>query len=581
MPRLTGDKRKAANRLAVTAPAAAEEEHLYECAHCGQSVDKRNLGDVLHHEQPGHEPLAPTPDPQVLKFIEPLFIQDEAGRSDFHALRAGIQSRPQDLVFIAFDLLHLNGQDLRGKRLEDRRARLRELLAGSDPSQPIHFSDDLQGRGSEVFEAAERMGLEGIVSKRLGSPYRSGPSKNWLKVKTFAEDEFVVIGTSKGDRAPVALLAREDDGELTYAGGAMVTLPQPDRDRFWQALDPIRTPVPPIPMAARKETGWAKPEIRVRARYLRGEEMLRHATVTELTRLPHPIRKTALQAARASKPEPPLPNPKLDRDELRVYYEAIAPALLPWVSRRPLNLLRCSGRSCWFQRNENHPAAEPGTFAASIGRLPLLQKNGRTEDYLYIEDIVGLRACLEADTVEFHGWGSLIDDVEKPDRLVIDIDPSEELGFDTVRQAAFDVKRAFEAIDLRCFAMVTGGKGVHVVVPLTPSAEWPEVREFARLFCSTLADAQPERFTIALPKAERRGRIFLDYLRNQRTATAVLPYSVRARVGSPVAAPVTWAELRKVKTAAAFSIADQVRLVRRSQSKGLSGWGQGEQKLPV
>jgi ATP-dependent DNA ligase len=202
-------------------------------------------------------------------------------------LRSAIAKRRRSgFVFMAFDLLHLDGHDLRRLPLEERRAQLRELLGESDPSQPLHYSDELRGDGRQVFAAAESMGLEGIVSERLGSRYRSGPAKSWVKIKTLDEAEFVVIGTSKGDRAPLALLAREGDDGLVYAGGAMVTLPQADRDRFWQSIELVRAPKPPIPMEPRKETRWTKPVMRVRAKFLRGEEMLRHATVTALLELP-------------------------------------------------------------------------------------------------------------------------------------------------------------------------------------------------------------------------------------------------------------------------------------------------------
>jgi bifunctional non-homologous end joining protein LigD len=509
-----------------------------------------------------------------------VIVQDPNGRSDFHALRSAIAGRPRNLVFMAFDLLHLDGRDLRRLALEERRGKLRGVLGEADPAQPLHFSEELVGSGAEFFAAAERMGLEGIVSKRLGSRYRSGQSKDWLKVKTFAEDDFEVIGTSKGDRAPVALLAREEEGALTYAGGAMITLPQPERDRFWEAIDRIRTSKPPIPMEPRKETGWVKPGLRVRAKFLRGEEMLRHATVSALVELPSAAPKTRSSITPRTA-EPPLPNPKLARGDVAAYYEVIAPALLPWVAARPLNMVRCSGSKCWFQRNLNHPATEPGTFGPAIRRISVLQKNGKTEDYLFIEDVEGLRACVAVDAVEFHGWGSLIDDIERPDRLVIDLDPDEGLGFEFVRDAAFEVRDAFDAIGLKSFAMLTGGKGIHVIVPTAPAGQWPAVRAFARSLCGALADADPGRFTVALPKAERRGRIFLDYLRNQRTATAVLPYSARARPGAPVAAPVTWQELPGFESAAAFSIRDRNKLVRRANSRRLHDWGRAGQLLPI
>ena len=188
-------------------------------------------------------------------------------------------------------------------------------------------------------------------------------------------------------------------------------------------------------------------------------------------------------------------------------------------------------------------------------------------------DTAGILACAKVQTVEFHGWGSKAGDPERPDRLVIDLDPGEHVTFASVKAAAQQVRRSLAEVGLDSFALLTGGKGIHVVVPITPAAEWPVVREFAKLFCTALAQAEPRRFTVALPKERRRGLIFLDFLRNQRTATAVMPYSVRARSRMPVAAPVSWEELDRIKRSDAFTIADTEQLVRRSNVASMVLWG--------
>lgn len=346
--------RRALNDRTVLAPDVEEAEHFHRCDGCGQFVDRRNLGDVLHHEEPGHErlPGALTGALPRLKFIDPMqpslvdeppdgdgwlhevkydgyrtqlhiepagiraytrnafdwsvrympvveaagsipcisaiidgemIVQDPEGRSDFHGLRAAISQRPHDLVLMCFDLLHLNGEDLRAEPVEQRRARLADLLGPHDPSRPFQLSEHVTGGGADFFAAVDRMGLEGIVSKRVGSRYRSGPTKAWLKTKTFVEEELVVIGTERGDKAPIALLARENNGALEYAGGAMVTLRQPDRDRFWQTTEALKRPRPALPMKPRKDASWTEPAMRVTVRTLRGEEMLRHATVRSIT----------------------------------------------------------------------------------------------------------------------------------------------------------------------------------------------------------------------------------------------------------------------------------------------------------
>jgi bifunctional non-homologous end joining protein LigD len=183
--------------------------------------------------------------------------------------------------------------------------------------------------------------------------------------------------------------------------------------------------------------------------------------------------------------------------------------------------------------------------------------------------------------VEFHGWGSRAGAVETPDRLVIDLDPDPQLGFETVREAAFQVHRSLDALGLESFALLSGGKGIHIVVPLLPLAHWDEVRGFAKSFCAALASADPRRFTIALPKKERRGRIFLDFLRNQRTATAIMPYSARARTGMPVAAPISWDELKNIGRSDAFTILDVEQILERARSAAFKQWGIAEQLLPT
>jgi bifunctional non-homologous end joining protein LigD len=275
--------------------------------------------------------------------------------------------------------------------------------------------------------------------------------------------------------------------------------------------------------------------------------------------------------------EPTYDKPDISVRATTLYYQIAAPILLPFLSGRLLNLYRCREGQCFFQRNREHPPTGK-EFDTLVHFEPVEQKNGRTEQYLYVERADEIVACAKVQTVEFHGWGSRAGAVETPDRLVIDLDPDPKLGFDAVKAAAFQVRRSFDAVGLESFALLTGGKGIHIIVPLEPVTEWDEVRDFAKTFCTALAEAAPEKFTVALPKAQRRGRIFVDFLRNQRTATAILPYSARARVGMPVAAPVEWDELEAINNADAFTIADVEQLLKRA--KQMEGWGAGPQLLP-
>jgi bifunctional non-homologous end joining protein LigD len=290
--------------------------------------------------------------------------------------------------------------------------------------------------------------------------------------------------------------------------------------------------------------------------------------------------RTGPDAGGAWTREPTYPKPGISVRATTAYYQIMAPLMLPFVEGRLLNLFRCREERCYFQRSRAHPPSGRD-FEEPVKFEPVAQKNGRTEDYLYVTDTAGIVACAKVQAVEFHGWGSRAGSVEIPDRMVIDLDPGEGVTFEDVKDGALQIRRSLDAVGLVSFPLLTGGKGIHVVVPLTPEAEWPQVREFAKLFCTALAEADPGRFTVSLPKAKRRGKIVLDFLRNQRTATAILPYSARARDGAPVAAPVTWVELPQVGEANAYGIADAALLTKRAKRQEIGNWGRSQQGLPL
>jgi bifunctional non-homologous end joining protein LigD len=510
-----------------------------------------------------------------------VIVQDSQGRPDFNALAHAIASAPERLIFMAFDLLYLDGRDLVREPLEARRGRLEQALGESGPARPIQFSAHVEGGGPDFFRAVDALGLEGVVSKKRGSRYRSGCSKSWLKTRAFAEGEFVVVAVERGEKTPVATLARESDAGLELAGPAWVTLAEPERERFWSAVEGLKTTRAAVSMERPKEGSFIEPELRVRARYLRGGATLRHATLQRIVGSADSAAASLKAIPGSAKPggEPSYKKPKLpEKRAILEYYQQMAPFLLKHAGRRPLNLFRCTAGHCFYQRNRNHPAGT--AFEAPIRFLAIEQKNGRTEDYLYVDDGEGVIASAEADAIEFHGWGSLVDDVERPDRIAFDLDPGEGVGFEAVKEAALRMRSVLDELDLASFPLLTGGKGIHVVVPLTPAANWNEVREFARRLCTALAGAEPRLFTVSLPKADRKGRIFLDYLRNQRSATAILPWSLRARPGAPVAAPVGWDEVPGLAHAARFTFRDAELLVRRARRRELRGWGEAMQRLP-
>lgn len=268
---------------------------------------------------------------------------------------------------------------------------------------------------------------------------------------------------------------------------------------------------------------------------------------------------------------------KVTKGDLAEYYATVAALMLPSLADRPVSLVRCpQGRAkhCFFQKHD------AGSFGDHVHKVPIKEKDGSTEDYLFVKDAAGILACVQMGTIEFHGWGSRVKPLEKPDRMVFDLDPDEGLDFADTKKAAEDLKQHLADLGLASFPLLSGGKGVHVVVPLTPDATWPKVKDFADRFARALAEAEPERFVANMSKAKRKGRIFIDYLRNQRGSTAILPYSTRARPGTPVAAPVSWSELRDLETAARWTVKDAAELLERANSRSLAGWGVADQVLP-
>lgn len=245
------------------------------------------------------------------------------------------------------------------------------------------------------------------------------------------------------------------------------------------------------------------------------------------------------------------PGQGVTKGELVAYYDAVADAMLPYIKDRPLSLVRCpqgSDRHCFFQKHDT------GGFPAAMHTVEIVEKDGSRESYFYVADLAGIVAAVQMNTLEFHLWGSRRDEIELPERLIFDIDPDEGLGFAHVRAAAADIHKGLRNLGLESFALVTGGKGVHVIAPIARRAGWPTIKLFCKTFAQALADAEPDRFTTALSKEKRHGKMFIDYLRNERGSTAISPYSTRSREGAPVATPVTWEELKTLDRANAFSL---------------------------
>ena len=523
-------------------------------------------------------------------------VLDAQGRTSFQRLQAALKDDPHAITYFAFDLLELDGKDLTALPLVERKAKLAALIG---PGQgTLHYSDHIAGKGEQLFESFCGAGLEGVISKRADAKYTGSRSGSWVKTKCIRRQEFVIIGWTPSDKQRgfrSLLLGVHEKGALRYAGKVGTGFNADEVERLLDLMKPLESKSPTVeaPRAAVRGAHWIQPKLVAEIAFAEftDDGVLRHSSYLGLREdkkaeavvleTETPVEQAAAlpesKVKISSRERVIFPESRITKGELADYYQIVAPVMLPWAGSRPISLVRCpQGRAkkCFFQKHD------AGSFGDHVHHVGIREKDGHDEPYLFVDDAEGLLSCVQMGTIEFHGWGSRIEDVEKADRLVFDLDPDEGLAFKDVVSAAFHIRDLLADMGLATFPMVTGGKGVHVIAPLTPDAEWPAVKDFAQRFATAIAQHEPERFTAALAKAKRTGRIFVDYLRNQRGATAVMPYGVRARPEAPVAAPVTWDELKKLETAAHWHIGDAAELVTRAGSKDLAGWGRADQRLP-
>ena len=521
---------------------------------------------------------------------------DKDGKPSFSALQAALQESKGQLHYFAFDLLDEDGADLTKLGNVERKERLAALLA--DAPEPIHVADHIASSGEALFEKLCQGGYEGIVSKRADAPYRGTRTRSWLKVKCTRRQEFVILGYLESDKKGRDLrslaLGLNEGGTLRYAGRVGTGFDADTRERLMAKLRPLARKTPPaeVPKAAARGVQWVSPKLVAEIAFAEftAEGAVRHASFVGLREdkeaedvVPE---KPAPPAAGDAKPfgvaishpdRVVFPGDGTTKGQLAAYYAKLADPLLRWLAGRPVSLVRCPqgrARHCFFQKHD------AGSFGGKVDSVPIREKSGKTEDYLVVNDGEGLLTCVQMGTIEFHGWGAPAADVEHPDRLVFDLDPEEGLDFAEVRHAAAQLRDLLGEMGLASFPMASGGKGVHVVVPLDGKADWPAVKDFASRFSRAVAEAHPKRFTANMRKVERKNRIFLDWLRNERGATAVLPYSARARDVAAVAAPLTWDELAELKDAHPFTIADADTLLKRATGRALKGWGEANQSLP-
>jgi bifunctional non-homologous end joining protein LigD len=525
--------------------------------------------------------------------IDGEIVAFKDGHPDFSTLKDAI-SAAGDMTLFAFDLLELDGEDLAPLSNLDRKARLQPLIP--EDEDRLRYSDHVIGAGEQLFETMCREGLEGIVSKRADAPYVGKRTKAWLKVKCTHRQEFVIVGWLPSDKKrgfkSLLLGVHEREG-YRYAGKVGTGFDQALMDEIRDKLDALdsKTPTVEAPRAAVRGAKWVTPELVAEVAFaeVTPDGVLRHSSFIGLredkaaedvvaeTPAPLPDAAPTTSIKVSSRDRVIFDKSDVTKGDLADYYVAVSGIMLPFAGNRPISLVRCPqgrSRACFFQKHD------AGSFGDAVHQVPILEKDGSTENYLYVDDADGLIACVQMGTIEFHGWGSSNATLEKPDRLVFDLDPDEGLDFADTKKAAEYLKNQLAELGLVSFPMLSGGKGVHVVVPLTPEAEWPAVKDFADRFARAMAGADPDRFVATMAKAKRKGRIFIDWLRNQRGATAVMPYSARARAGAPVAAPVSWTELRDIETAARWGVKDGAELIERAGSRALAGWGVADQVLP-
>jgi bifunctional non-homologous end joining protein LigD len=521
---------------------------------------------------------------------------DNNGRSSFQALQGALKGAPGSIDYYAFDLLELDGEDLTQLPLVERKAKLAKIIPKT--KSRLRYSDHIVGNGEKLLKSFCAADLEGVISKQANGRYVGSRSGGWLKTKCIKRQEFVIIGWTPSDKSRAfrsLMLGVHENGTLRYAGKVGTGFTMDEIMRLMEIMKPLEqeTPTVKAPRAETRSAHWLRPALVAEIAFteMTNEGTLRHPSYLGLREDKKPeavVLETEAPVAKASAPPTSsikisnrdrviFPESKRTKGQLADYYAAVAPVMLPWAGSRPISLVRCpQGRAkkCFFQKHD------AGSFGDTVHQVGIREKDGHEEAYLYLDTPDGLLTCVQMGTIEFHGWGARIEDVEKADRLVFDLDPDEGLDFENVRSAAFHFREILKSIGLETFPMLTGGKGVHVIAPLVPRAEWPEVKDFAHRLAQAVAQSDPANFTAALPKAQRKGRIFVDYLRNQRGATAVMPYSARARDGAPVAVPITWKEMETIDKPSHFKIDDFAELLKRASSKALSGWGRADQTLP-
>ena len=616
------------------------DEWLHEIKYDGYRIGARvRQGRVSLYTRNGNDWTAAFP--EVADAVAKLGLDDALidgevavvlpdGRTSFQALQntAGGGSRGT-LVYFVFDLLRLNGENLESRLLEGRKVLLKKLV-GSRSTGRIRFSEHIAGNGQAFFSEACRAGLEGIVSKRRDQPYRAGRHGGWVKTKCVQRQEFVIGGFTdpEGMRAGIgALLIGYYEGDrLMFCGkvgtGFTHKLALELRARLAR-VEQKTCPFTPLPAGSLgRNAHWVKPELvceveftewttdgKIRHPSFQGlradkdpKEITREKPVVADPTGPRRVRQSTnristregrnTSAGRTqvrrnendnivagvpiSHPDRVLyPDLKLTKIDVARYYDSIAQWIVPHVAGRPLTLVRCPEGirgECFFMKHSK-------LWAPKALRRVRIKEKTKLGEYLIADDISGIVSLAQMGVLEIHTWNSIFEDVERPNRLVFDLDPGDEVEWAAVVQGARMVRHALNALKLESFVKTTGGRGLHVVVPLTPHADWTQCLEFSRALGERFEQAQPELYTTAFAKTGRSGKVLIDYLRNNRTNTSIAAYSTRARDDAPVSVPLTWEELRVSLDPRSFTVLTVPKRLAKLKADPWVGYWQCRQKL--
>jgi bifunctional non-homologous end joining protein LigD len=491
-----------------------------------------------------------------------IVVEDAAGISNLSHLQADLQAGRRDRFrYFVFDLLYCEGYDLTKARLLDRKDLLAQIIAGLPQDSPIRLSEYLEADGPTMLAHTCRLGLEGIISKRKDLPYRPGRGHHWFKAKCMKSQEFVILGYIASTAASGAVgslaLGYHADGKLLYAGRVGTGWSAAVAKSLRKELDKIKAGKPvlgkALPAGAEKGVVWAEPRLVCEVEYrdwtrdglirnlsfkgLRDDKPAADIGLEEPQQRSKTRPDAAAAAVKLTHPERILwEEPGITKQGLADFYTDIADWILPHVTNRVLSLLRCpSGTSakCFFAK---HPWAG---LTKDVERVDV----GAESPMLAIEGLAGLLNLVQAGVVEIHPWGSPADRLDEPDRLIFDLDPGEDVPWGAVIAAARDVRGRLEALGLKSFVKTTGGKGLHVMVPLGPGERWDKAKAFTRSVAEAMARDAPDRYVATIAKRARHGRILIDYLRNDRGSTAVAAYSTRGFPQATVSTPLTWDEL--------------------------------------